>query len=498
METAVVWFRRDLRVHDNETLRSASTADRVVPVYVFQPTAYNIHEYGGTGGFRYQKTGPHRTRFRQEAVEGLRSRLRELGSELIVRRGDPAETLRRLVTKVDANRVHLSTYPTPEERRRENQVKDAIREAGAEPRRAWTHTLHHISDLPDDYRTISDTFTPFKQTVESNCRVREPLAVPSLPPLPDTQVNSGSIPSAELMRESSESPEIPDDSHAVPRGIDDNGDTPGGKSTVEFGGGEQRGRERVREYIWKRDCLRRYRDTRNGMLGADFSSKFSPWLNQGCLSPRYVHQEVAQYENDRVSNESTEWLIVELRWRDFFQFQVAKHGESYFEREGIRARNDIEWREAPGELKRWARGDTGIPFIDANMRELNQTGYMSNRGRQNVASFLTNNLQIDWRKGAAYFETQLIDYDPCSNYGNWAYVAGVGNDSRTRGFDIMRQATEYDPNAEYIRQWLPELESVPPEYAHSPWEMSSREQAQHQTHLGIDYPRPMVRFETND
>jgi deoxyribodipyrimidine photo-lyase len=131
------------------------------------------------------------------------------------------------------------------------------------------------------------------------------------------------------------------------------------------------------------------------------------------------------------------------------------------------------------------------------MRELNETGYMSNRGRQNVASFLANNLRVDWRRGAAYFETQLVDYDPCSNYGNWAYIAGVGNDSRDRYFNVVKQARKYDSGAEYVTHWLPELEPLPPEYAHEPWTLSPEEQAEYGVDIGVDYPEPMIDLEAS-
>jgi deoxyribodipyrimidine photo-lyase len=129
------------------------------------------------------------------------------------------------------------------------------------------------------------------------------------------------------------------------------------------------------------------------------------------------------------------------------------------------------------------------------MRELNETGYMSNRGRQNVASFLVDALEIDWRWGGAYFEQQLVDYDVASNWGNWAYQSGVGNDSRDNHFNVLSQAERYDGNAEYVRTWLPELADLPPEYAHRPWRMTESDQAAHGVELGIDYPRPMIDFE---
>jgi deoxyribodipyrimidine photo-lyase len=131
------------------------------------------------------------------------------------------------------------------------------------------------------------------------------------------------------------------------------------------------------------------------------------------------------------------------------------------------------------------------------MRELNETGYMSNRGRQNAASFLANSLRIDWRRGAAYFETQLVDFDPCSNYGNWAYIAGIGNDSRNSYFNIVKQARKYDADGEYTRTWLPELSGLPADATHEPWELSEKQQRAYGVELGVDYPEPMVDLEAS-
>jgi deoxyribodipyrimidine photo-lyase len=230
-------------------------------------------------------------------------------------------------------------------------------------------------------------------------------------------------------------------------------------------------------------------------VGQGFSSKLSAWLNEGCLSPRYVEREVRRYERERVSNDSTYWLLFELIWRDFFQFQFAKHGTDFWRQGGIRGRDDIAWRDDETAFERWAAGETGIPFVDAAQRELNESGYVSNRARQNAASFLVNNLRLDWRRGAAYYETQLVDYDPCSNYGNWAYIAGVGNDSRDRYFNVVKQAKQYDGNAEYVTHWLPELDGLPPRYAHEPWTLSESEQAEYGVQLGVDYPEPMLDLE---
>ena len=183
-----------------------------------------------------------------------------------------------------------------------------------------------------------------------------------------------------------------------------------------------------------------------------------------------------------------------MLWRDFFQFQFLKHGAEFFTPTGIRG-VEKQWSHDHKAFRRWADGRTGVPFVDANMRELNRTGYMSNRGRQNVASFLADALGVDWRWGAAYFEERLVDYDVASNWGNWAYQAGVGNDSRDNYFNVLSQAEYYDSNAEYVTTWLPELAELPAEYAHRPWRLDDQTAAAYNVDLGVDYPRPMIDIE---
>ncbi|WP_435364342.1 DASH family cryptochrome [Haloarchaeobius sp. DYHT-AS-18] len=480
-QTALVWFRRDLRCHDNPALVAASAADDLLPVYCFDPREFGKQEYGGPHSFSFEKTGGFRTRFITESVADLRERLHEHGSGLVVREGKPEDILPELAAAHDADELHLSTGPTNEERAVESAVTAALADEGVEVQSHWGHTLYHLDDLPTDARLIDDTFTPFRKAVEDQSTIRDPLPVPALPPLPVTVGGAetggeamGDIPTAPCGTE----PATADERGALP-----------------FEGGETRALERVESYLWEGDHLREYKETRNGLVGAEYSSKFSPWLALGCLSPRYVYDEVKRYEVERVANESTYWLVFELCWRDFFQFQFVKHGGQHFRREGIRNRTDIRWLWDDQRFRLWATGQTGIPFVDAAMRELNETGYVSNRARQNAASFLANNLRLDWRRGAAYFETKLVDYDPCSNYGNWAYIAGVGNDSRDKYFDIVWQANRYDPDAEYVKRWIPELASLPAEYAHEPWTMPRHQRHESGVELGTDYPEPMVRLE---
>lgn len=266
------------------------------------------------------------------------------------------------------------------------------------------------------------------------------------------------------------------------------------RAVLSFKGGEDEALKRLEDYFWKGDHLKNYKFTRNGLLGADYSSKFSPWLANGSLSPRMIYWEVKRYEEERKSNVSTYWMIFELIWRDYFRFSAWKYGNDIFKAGGIQ-KKDRDWEVDREKFEKWSLGKTGIPFIDANMRELNETGYMSNRGRQNVASFLAQNLNLDWRMGAEYFESHLLDYDPCSNYGNWAYNATVGHDPRNRYFNILNQADKYDKKGEYVRLWIPELKNVPKEFIHEPHTIPIDQQKLYDLEIGIDYPEPMLDLE---
>jgi len=386
MDTAVVWFRDDLRLADNPTLTAAATtATEIVPLYVIDPRHRGESQYGT------KKLAPHRGRFRRESLEELRTSLRDRGGELVVRQGHAEKIIPELVRAVDADAVFAQTKPATEEKQAENNVQNELPE-GVQYESRWTHTLYHIDDLPVACEQITDTFTPWRKTVEKEGEVRPTADTPSTFSTPP--IDPGEIPTLAALGVD----EPPTDDRAV----------------LDFEGGETAGRERLEDYIWTGDHLREYKQTRNGLLGADYSSKFSPWLAAGCLSPRSIYEEIKQYEDERVANDDTYWLVFELLWRDFFQFQFEKHGSDFFDPTGIRE-VDKSWDRDRGRFEKWAAGRTGIPFVDANMRELNRTGYMSNRGRQNVASFLADALQIDWRWGAAYFEAQLVDYDVASN-----------------------------------------------------------------------------------
>lgn len=468
MSTVLIWYRNDLRLEDHEPMYQAlSQKARVIPVYCFDNRQFSTTSYG------FPKTGSFRAQFLIESVTDLRQNLQQLGSDLIVRQGLPEVVIPSLAEALGVDAVYFHREVTAEELAVETALKQALNQYNVSTKGFWGTTLYHPDNLPFSLGELPELFTNFRKIVERKAAIEDILAKPQqLPPLPE--IDTGKIPGlSDLGVEKV---------NRDPRGV------------LAFQGGETAGKARLKSYFWEKDALKNYKETRNGMLGADYSSKFSPWLAHGCLSPRYIHSEVQNYETQRVKNDSTYWLVFELLWRDFFRFIAAKHKNKIFQPSGLQGIS-IPWQEDPQRFKLWQEGKTGYPLVDANMREIASTGFMSNRGRQNVASFLTKNLGINWIMGAEWFESLLIDYDVCSNWGNWNYTAGVGNDARGfRYFNIPKQSRDYDPKGKYIKHWLPELKSLPGAKIHEPWRLSAQEQQEWGVRLGVDYPRPVVDF----
>lgn len=470
-QNILVWFRNDLRSHDCETLYRASEALKNTGAQVFPVYCFDVRHFGETS-FGFAKTGTFRAKFLIESVANLRENLRSLNSNLIIRIGHPKDVLPELAQQLEVGSVYYHAEITTEEKAVETNLGAALKEKNITYKIFWGNTLLHRDNLPFAIAKLPELFTHFRKQVEADFIVREVFPTPdSLNSLPD-QLDVGELPTLESF--GLIEPVLCD------------------RAVLQFKGGETEALKRLDHYFWQSDRLQVYKQTRNGMLKPDDSSKFSPWLALGCLSPRYIYAQVKQYESERLANDSTYWLIFELLWRDYFRFVAAKHGDRLFYRSGLR-NMDIPWKQDWKRFELWQKGKTGFPLVDANMRELAATGYMSNRGRQNVASFLTKNLGIDWRMGAEWFESLLIDYDPCSNWGNWNYTAGVGNDARGfRFFNINKQSQDYDPQGEYVKHWLPELATLPVNKIHQPWQLLPVEQKRFNIRLGVDYPNPVV------
>jgi deoxyribodipyrimidine photo-lyase len=374
----------------------------------------------------HPKIGDIRKRFILESLEDLQAQLKKLGIPLFIRSGSVNEAIAELTRLGEIRSIHYSAEPAPEEQT-ESATVEALHHGKCH--RHDTYTLVHPKDLPFAIQELPNLFTTFRKAVESDWRIRSATHLPKPQPWPGIELDLGEIPPiADLAR----SP---------------------------FPGGELAALARVKHYLWDTNRLRTYKETRNGMLLLDDSSKFSPYLAQGCISARSIYWEIKRYEAERGANDSTYWLIFELLWRDFFRFTLVKFGAKLFRRSGLQGL-DLPWSRNLEHLEAWRTARTGFPLVDAAMRELLATGYTSNRSRQIVASFFTKNLGLDWRLGAEWFESQLVDYEVGSNYGNWQYAAGVGNDAREfRLFNLKRQAQQYDPDGKFVKYWLPNRHS---------------------------------------
>jgi len=459
----IVWYRNDLRTVDFQPLTESLRHGETVGLYCFDPRCFRDTQYG------FKKTGSLRAQFLIESVQNLRVRLK---GNLIVRVGHPEEIIPKLAEHIEARNVFCSAEVTSEEIEAESLVRKNLKNTAVHS--FHTHTMYHPEDVSFKLQDIPKVFTQFRKKVEKQSSVRNPLPAPVNLPAPFSGIDYGKIPTLEEL------------------GLEEQ--LPDKRAVISFSGGEDEAWRRLDHYFFESDKLRNYKFTRNGMLGPDYSSKFSPWLAHGSISARSIYQKVEEYEKNIHKNVSTYWMKFELIWRDYFRYSAMKHGNSIFQLGGIQGK-DLRKNTSSDLFKKWADGKTGIPFIDANMRELNSTGYMSNRGRQNVASFLAQNLNFDWRWGAAWFESKLLDYDVSSNWGNWAYNATVGHDPRNRYFNILGQARKYDKKGEYVRQWLPELKDLPSEFVHEPHKMTIDQQKLYGLKIGRDYPEPMIDLE---
>jgi len=483
------WFRLgDLRLHDNPALHRAAdscieTGHTIIPVFCFDPRLFGNDARSEFGSL---KCGPRRAKFVIESVADLRKSLEKKGSKLLVSTKTPETFFSEILNDAKAttsNKLIYQEEVCSEEKNVAKRVEKLFQSSEA----VWGSTMYDLGDLPYDssLQDMPNTFTPFRNKVEKNCKIRSPLSISkglgSLPEDPNYSML--------VEKYGAELPNLQDLGYTPDQINHANCQDPRG--VMEFKGGETAALARVKDYIWDKDLLHKYFDTRNGMIGADYSTKFSPWLAHGNLSPRFVAMECKKYEEARVANKSTYWVVFEMLWRDFFKYFAKKHGDNIFSPGGT-IDSKKEWKHYDKSIRAWIEGRTGYPLVDANMRELSATGFMSNRGRQNVASFLALELNQDWRYGAEYFESVLLDHDVHSNYGNWCSAAGMTG-GRLNRFNIVKQSKDYDQQGEYVRHWIPELKDVPTQFVHKPWKMNQFQQMEHNCQLGVDYPNPLIK-----
>lgn len=434
----IVWFQDDLRIADNPLLNFSSSPSYLLCLYVLdeQWLAPLID------GESTPRMGPARLRFLWQSLMELRGELLQRGSDLLVRIGRPSNVVIELASSLEARQVRVANHPGFEESAHIQAVVEGLpAETGLDCLESGRLFEGHT--LPFERDALPESFSAFRRSVEQACSIPSSCCAPvTLPPWPEAPRG---FPPLKAICEQSASWQ------------------PDARQGFAYRGGESAAHARLNDYLWHQQGGETYKKTRNGLLGANFSTRVSPWLARGCLSARQVNDAVTAWEAEHGSNESSYWITFELLWREYFIRAAELEGAKMY---------GVGLPAKPCDaFNAWRNGATGLPFIDAAMLELRQTGWLSNRARQNVASFLVKDLKVDWRLGALWFEHCLIDYDVASNWGNWRYIAGVGRDPRQdRYFNVLKQAGYYDPRGLYVAHWLKQLEKLPHGLArHQPW-----------------------------
>jgi len=453
MTTAIWWLRRDLRLADNPALAHAlSDAERVVPVFILDDRLLNS-----------PYSGARRISFLLEGLRRLDDDLRARGSRLIIRRGRPETELARLNDEVNASRVFAQQDCSPFATRRDHSVAQYVP----------LTLVEGISALPlgavrKENGEPYTVFTPYSRRWKALWR----QSMPALLPAPDRIDTPPGIHSEAL----------PDD--PLPE-----------RSAAPYDAGEKAAHQGLRAFVAPDGPIFSYKDRRD-RPDLNATSRLSPYLRFGMLSPR-IAARVATEAMDAAQDEeaclSAETWLNELIWRDFYLNILAAF--PYVRQESFRAgMRAITWHNDASEFEAWRTGHTGYPFIDAAMRQLAEAGWMHNRARMAVASFLVKDLLIDWRWGERWFMQQLIDGDPASNNGGWQWTAGTGTDAAPyfRIFNPVSQGLKFDPQGVYVRRWVPELRQAPHEFIHEPWKMPQAVQADAGCIIGQDYPTPIV------
>lgn len=427
-KVGLYWFGNDLRLHDNTNLlKAASEVDDLLCIYCIDPHWLLPNRYG------LVTMSAIRWRFLKESLFDLDKHLQQLGQHLLVCYEAPVKAINDLVSVHKVSFIYRSRQTGYYEHQQGLALRKQL--PLVQFIETDTHSLFALDQLPFPLAKLPDTFTQFKNAVEQ-LSVDKLLSADFLPPSPALQKDWLS--------------HFPDYLQSTSKC----------EHEIIFHGGETAGLKQLTDYFASSNASH-YKEQRNELDGWGNSSKFSPWLANGNLSVRQICFNINNYEEQTGPNESTYWLFFELLWREYFQWYAHHHGKRMFAFQGIKQQKPLT-SFYPERFRKWCSGNTPYPLVNACMKQLNATGFMSNRGRQIVASCLVNELAVDWRHGAAYFEQQLLDYDVASNWGNWQYLAGVGADPRgKRHFDLEKQTRQDDPNALFINKWQGRIQNLP-------------------------------------
>ena len=425
MSVSLVLLNDTLRWHDNPLLAFAnalpSPEQKKVALVVLDKAAFFGRQYG------LQRANLHRLQQQLSLIAGLRSGLTSQNIGLITLVGNTARCVKVLSQQLSATELICAEPVAPNEFKAIQQLALSLKVTQLDCNSLLGETLRpDLSQLPH-------SFTPFRKQ-------REPLLLVSAPIT--TTAGRDWFTTGQTAAYNTDFAAL--EQQFQPQ-------------SVVMAASENSALARVQHFIWQSKHILHYKDTRNQLLGENYACFLSTPLAAGSLSVRQLWQEITDFEQQVSANESTYWLKFELLWREFFRWQMRKHTNRWFSKGAVKGALDFTApklsRTQQAAFMRWCQANTGIDFVDANMRLLNQTGLMSNRGRQNVASYLIHDLAIDWRLGAAYFEQRLLDYDCASNWGNWAYIAGTGN-SNERQFNIPKQARLYDADGSFVKAML--------------------------------------------
>ncbi|MFA0191441.1 DASH family cryptochrome [Vibrio lentus] len=438
-------FTNDLRINDNQLLHcAAQSVDKLICVTV-EPTLVHF----SADFAQEQNYGVHRQSFVSQSLDNLESNLVRLGQQLVVIHSNHLEpdvaehALSQLIATQHVTHFFANAHCGYDER----QLIHSLQSRHPDLIICLPHhsTLFDSHELPFELSKVPSSFTKFRKLVEHL-------------DINDGETVISRLPQAVTL--------APTPVSAIPLLSSANDES---AATNDYLGGEDAGLAHLDNYF-SHDYALDYKQTRNAFDGIENSTKFSPWLALGCVSPKTIYSHLKQFETEHGSNDSTYWIYFELLWREYFYWKCLSLGSSLF---GDSSKQELNTPNSSAtsnlNFAKWKSGNTNYPIVDACMRQLNETGYMSNRGRQLAASCLLYELGIDWRHGAAYFESQLIDYDVASNWGNWAYIAGALNSQvntqtnkqknanqaqpKSHHFDLARQTDMYDPDHIFINKW---------------------------------------------
>ncbi len=454
--TTLVWLRQDFRLADNPALTAAvARGGAVLAVYVVDDVTPGAFAMGGASRWWLHHT-----------LAAFAASLAKLGGALILRRGNPCDIIPALAAETGADQVHANALHEPWFRANDRAIASTLQNAGRRLVRHRAATLFDPEAIRTKTGTVYGIYTPFARACLAGPAPRPPLPVPARVPAPAALPPSVALADLALL------PKTPD--------------WAGGLRDA-WAPGEATAHALLRHFV--QTAITGYETQRN-LPAQPGTSRLSPHLHWGEISPHSVWHAAAS-----IPGEGARVYRSEILWREFAQYLLWHH--PHMPTAPLRAEfENLPWRHDDAGLRAWQRGQTGIPIVDAGMRELWQTGWMHNRVRMIVASFLVKHLLIDWRAGAAWFWDTLVDADLGANSASWQWVAGTGIDAQPffRVFNPVSQSAKFDPTGEYIETYVPELAALPEKYIHAPWENPPMLQAQTGTAIGMIYPPPMINL----